>query len=108
MTLTQFVSALQVLDPRFDLSVYGGFIHEIPRRLGRKEALDAAVDSLMTTLPLLHTHQQTAESFNKYAKALNALRVCLSDPVKVSSVDTMCALYMIVVCQVGFTHAAVV
>jgi hypothetical protein len=100
MAASRFVSALEVLDPRFDLTIYGNFIREIPRRLGTNEALDAAVGTLTTALPLVHTRQRSAELFHKYVVAIRALRLCLGDPVKAASPDTLCALYFIVVCQV--------
>lgn len=98
--VSRFVSALEVLDPRFDLTVYGSFVREIPRRLGSNEALDAAVSTLTTALPLIHTRQQSAEVYRKYVQALQSLRMCLGDPVKAASPDTLCALYLVVICQV--------
>ena len=103
MTTSQLVSALEVLDPRFDLTVYGGFFRLIPQRLGNNKALDTAVEAVTTTLPMVQSrHQQSPQSYGKYTAALKALRVCLGDPANALSVDTMCALYLIVVCQVRF------
>lgn len=102
MMMSHLVSALEVLDPRFDLTVYGGFFRQIPRRLGSNEALDAAVEAITATLPMVLSRQQpSAEACGKYAQALKALRMCLMDPSKMSSVNTMCAVYFVVICQVS-------
>lgn len=107
MTTSRLMSALEVPDPRFDLSVYGGFVKELPRRLGTNEALDSAVVALTTILPVVQTRQQSAETFHKYGLALRSLRECLGDPVKARSPDTLCALYLTVICQVGgFRHGS--
>jgi hypothetical protein len=97
---TGFLSALAVTDVRFDLSIYGAFFNDIPRRLGRNEALDASVRALTTALPSVHKHQLSAEVFKSYAAALRCLRDCLSDPVKAISSDTLCAVYLVMICQV--------
>lgn len=103
MATSRFVSALEVLDPRFDLTIYGNFVREIPRRLGTNEALDAAVGTLTTALPLVHTRQQSAELYHKYVEALQSLRVCLGDPAKAASPNTLCALYFVIICQVNYS-----
>ncbi|KAK3944423.1 hypothetical protein QBC46DRAFT_374280 [Diplogelasinospora grovesii] len=94
-----FLSALKVTDVRFDLSIYGSFLKDIPKRLGTNEALDASVEALTTALPWIQSRRETPEMFDRYAHALKTLRLCLDDPVKGRSPDTLCALYLVVVCQ---------
>lgn len=97
--VNSFVSALQVTDVRFDLRIYGPFVTEIPRRLGRSQALDASVQALTMAFPAVHNHQYTPEMYRSYGEALRHLRASLGDPSTASSVDTLCAVYLIMVCQ---------
>ena len=100
-TLTgSLVSAITVTDPRFDLTVYGYFFEEVPRRLGRNSALDASVRALTVAFPSLRTRQQSADVFRSYSNALRCLRDCLGDPSLAQSPDTLCAVYLVMICQV--------
>ncbi|KAI9929365.1 hypothetical protein MW887_000833 [Aspergillus wentii] len=94
-----FVSALEITDTRYDLSCYGGFIKNIPRRLGTNEVLDAAVAAMTPAFSAICSRQQSVEAFTKYGQALNALRVGLNNPVTATSLDTLCAIYLIMICQ---------
>lgn len=96
-----FLAVLEVTDIRFDISIYGDFLKEIPRRLGTNEALDASVCALATAFSSIHSRQQSTAMLNGYGKALNSLRVCLNDPAKAQSPDTLCALYLVMICQVS-------
>lgn len=95
------VSALEVTDIRYELSIYGQFLQDIPRRLGRNAALDSSVVALTTAFGAVHTRTQPAEVFVKYATALSSLRLCLHDPVEAQSPETLCAIWFVVICQVG-------
>lgn len=101
------VSALGVTDIRFELSIYGDFLRDIPRRLGRNAALDSSVAALTTAFEAIHTRHQPAEVFTKYARALNSLRLCLDDPVEAQTPETLCAIWIVVICQVGGTVSLV-
>lgn len=94
------VSALGVTDIRYELNIYGDFLKDIPRRLGRNAALDSSVAALTTSFEAVHTGRQTPEVFEKYAKALHSLRLCLDDPIEAQSPETLCAIWMVVICQV--------
>lgn len=97
---SRFLSALSVTDIGYDLTIYGAFFNDVPRRLGRNEALDASVRALVTALPSLHSHQQSPEMFKTYAAALSCLRNCLDNPANGVTPDTLCAVYLIMICQV--------
>ncbi len=112
--VSRLASALEVRDPRYDLSVYGAFLFDIPRRIGRSPALDAAAEAFTASLPLILSAPRSATAppagarptttiLSKYGTALYALRASLSDPRKVATPDTLCALYLIVICQ-GWLH----
>lgn len=94
------VSALGVTDIRYELSIYGEFLEDIPRRLGRNAALDSSVAAFTTSFEAIHLRHKSTEVFDKYARALSALRYCLDDPVEAQSPETLCAIWMVVICQV--------
>ncbi len=99
------VSAMAVTDPRFDLSVYGSFLQEIPRRLGRNPALDASVRALTVAFPSVRNrqhvrHTPTAEVLRSYSHALRCLRGCLGDSSLAHAPETMCAVHLVMICQV--------
>ncbi|KAF4467184.1 hypothetical protein FALBO_5967 [Fusarium albosuccineum] len=95
------ISRLEVTDLRYDITCYGDFLRHIPSRLGQNEALDASADALATTFSTLHRPQgyQSVDALTKYVRALKALRVCLSNPRKSRTPETMCAVYLIMICQ---------
>ena len=109
----QLAIALAVSDPRFDLSIYGAFLKDIPRRIGSSSVLDAATSALVVTLPLVAswvtarkndqnlqpTGHATVPMLQQYGRALNALRSALSNPIAAKDPNTLCALYLIVITQ---------
>lgn len=97
---SHFVSALQVTDVCFDLRIYGPFFTDLPRRLGRNRALDASVRALTTSFPSVRTHRCTLDMYKAYGEALGCLRASLDDPATAGSVETLCAVYLVMICQV--------
>ncbi|KAK1759946.1 hypothetical protein QBC47DRAFT_438281 [Echria macrotheca] len=96
---SHFISALQVTDVRFDLRIYGPFFPDLPRRLGRNKAFDASVRALAVAFPSVHTRQCTPDMYKTYGEALACLRTCLGDPATAGSVETLCAVYLTIICQ---------
>jgi hypothetical protein len=91
-------------DLRYHLSwTYGGYLEDIPQRLGRSEALDTAVDALVCA----HSdfagsgREVSPMSLRKYSDAIATLRVCLNDASQASSADTLCAVTLLMICHVG-------
>lgn len=79
---------------------YGLFLTDIPQRLGSNEALDCSVDAVTTAHASFCTHRiASVEALAKYSRALQVLRVCLDDPVKAHSSNTLCAVMMLLICQ---------
>jgi hypothetical protein len=101
MITSNFTSMLEVKDTRFDLSIYGSFLDQIPQRLGTNNALDAVAVALTTAMPYVYTHQYSANMYSSYARALKSTRVSLSDPAEAQSPETLCAIYLLMVCQVN-------
>ncbi|CAK7209393.1 hypothetical protein SBRCBS47491_000426 [Sporothrix bragantina] len=114
----RLVSALEVSDPRFDLSVYGNFLKGIPRRLGSSPVLDAAASAMAAALPLVGRQtgvndydkalqpvsRATVPMLQHYGRALHALRHALSDPSATKDPNTLCALYLVVITQGWLQH----
>jgi hypothetical protein len=98
-----FIFILEVNDLRYDLSCYGAFLTDIPKRLGSNIALDASVNFLTNAFSSLYTHQQSLTTLSKYVNALKALRICLDDPAQAWTANTLCAIYLLLICQVGTT-----
>ncbi|KAJ5179474.1 hypothetical protein N7492_002684 [Penicillium capsulatum] len=96
---TSFVHSLKISDIRYDLAYYGPFLHDIPRRLGSSRALDASVKTLVTAYPYFHGRGFPPSVFVNFGSSLRALRECLSDPVEARSSNTLCAVYLITICQ---------
>lgn len=104
------VAALEVRDLRYDLTCYGPFLTELPRRLGSDEALDAAVAAITAAYSKIYTGRRSLDMLTKYGHALTTLRKSLDDRAKAMSVNTLCAIYLVMVCQVSatlpFEHAS--
>ncbi|KAG4432416.1 hypothetical protein IFR05_012106 [Cadophora sp. M221] len=99
LLLGDFISTLRVIDVRYDLTHYGCFLNDIPRRLGTNDALDASVGALATAFPYVHTKQLSSDMLRKYGHALRTLRMYVSDPKTAYTPDTLCAIYLMGVCQ---------
>ena len=89
-------------DLRYNLLTYGQFVQDIPRRLGRNDALDTSVRALVSAhSSFCATRKVSVEAINDYSRALNSLRTCLDDPVKATDSHTLCAVTLLLMCQVS-------
>lgn len=105
---TVFVSRLAVEDLRYDIHTYGTFLRYLPQRIGKNEALDSAVDAFTTGFSTLHGGVGGLEAFQKYGRALKAVRDSLNDPATGQTPETMCAIYLIMVVQVRVPYGGAV
>ncbi|CAM1501208.1 Fc.00g103700.m01.CDS01 [Cosmosporella sp. VM-42] len=95
-----FISRLEVNDIRYDITCYGAFLADIPKRLGMNDALDASVSALNICFASLHTRDTSSvEALTKYVQGLKALRVSLSNPVTAKTPETLVAIYFMMICQ---------
>ncbi|KAJ5169235.1 uncharacterized protein N7482_004829 [Penicillium canariense] len=94
-----FANTLANTDVRYDITYYGVFLKEIPRRLGHSVALDASVKAVVTAYPYFRHQNFGADAYMEYCNSLRALRESLNDPVQARSLDTLCAVYLISICQ---------
>ena len=98
---TAFISTLEISDLRYSVSYYGAFLKYVPQRLGTNQALDAAVQALASASSCLRTRENSTQVLVQYGDALKALRLSLSDPLKAETPETLCAIYLIMICQVS-------
>lgn len=94
-----FVAVLNVSDLRYDISGFGAFLRELPRRLGRNKALDASVHAVTTVFPALYSQESSPEMIAAYVHALRCLRMNLSDRATAQTPETLCAIYLVTLCQ---------
>ncbi|GAB1196625.1 hypothetical protein APSETT444_005898 [Aspergillus pseudonomiae] len=88
-------------DIRWNLAwMYGGFLRDVPPRLGTNEALDTAADAVISMhSDFCVTRKLSVQALSKYGRALNTLHTYLDDPVKAASTDTLCAVTILLLCQ---------
>ena len=91
---------------------YGDYLLLVPARLGTNNALDKAANAVLAALdrfsPSMSSCDVTACLLQKYNVALAALRECLDDPEEAKTSQTLCAIMLLLICQVRlspcFTH----
>ena len=91
------------VDVRFQLTLnFGGFLLDIPRRLGTSAALDAAAGSLVAAHARFCSGDRSLERdvLSKQSHALSTLRHDLNDSVKARSSETLCAIMALMIAQV--------
>ncbi|GAB1211365.1 hypothetical protein ATERTT37_000478 [Aspergillus terreus] len=93
------IALLKVQDVRYDLSYYGLFFSQIPKYVGTSRALDASIGALVAVFPVLYTTEVSRDALVQYGNALKTLRATLQDPTESRTVGTMCAIYLIMVCE---------
>lgn len=88
-------------DFRYNLVwMYGGFLEDVPARIGRNSALDAAVEAVVVAHADFCSFRPIQISFLlKYSRALESLRKMLDDPLKARSSETLCSAMMLLICQ---------
>lgn len=107
MTLIDKVHLTKDSDLRYNLTwAFGTFIQDVPRRLGKNAALDAAATSLALSHVRFSTGRKDAapEELKAYINALSILRNCLSDPVVARDANTLCAVMLLLFSQVSFAQ----
>ncbi|KAL7907148.1 hypothetical protein GGI35DRAFT_455545 [Trichoderma velutinum] len=94
-----FVSVLEVDDLRYDITGWTVFLKEIPRRLGTSDLLDASAKTFANTLSAVQSKQpQPVKNISQFGNALHILRGSLIED-KDQIVDSLCAIYLILLCQ---------
>ncbi|RMY02378.1 hypothetical protein D0868_07994 [Hortaea werneckii] len=79
---------------------YGAFLEEIPQRLGKNKALDAAVAALVSAHSnVCCKRKATPQTLVRYSCALEALKSSLDCVHEASSSETLCAIMVLLICQ---------
>lgn len=80
---------------------FGQWLEDVPRRLGTNEALDRAVDTLTCAHSNFSCNRSpSVETLSRHSAALRTLRVYLDDQIHAQSSSTLCAVMVLMVCQV--------
>lgn len=100
------VALLRITDLRYDVSGFGGFLKDIPRRMGRNKALDASVNAFTTLYPILYSQNMHVSSamLAAYVRALESLRISLEDRMTAQTPETLAAIYLVTLSQVSTTY----
>lgn len=107
MTLVDRVHLDKRSDLRYNLTwAYGGFIQQVPRRLGQNAALDAAATSLALSHVRFSSGRRDAapEELKAYVNALGVLRHCLDSPTVARDPNTLCAVVIMLFVQVNISE----
>lgn len=100
IALADFTYRLEIKDLRYDLCwSYGELLREIPKRLGTNAALDASASALSSAMSGLSIGKMSQETFVRFGQAVKALRVSLMDANFVYTPETLCAIFLIWICQ---------
>ncbi|KAJ6095721.1 transcriptional regulator family: Fungal Specific TF [Penicillium sp. IBT 16267x] len=111
-TLTSDLSSLanrfiKTINPSTDLRynlwwTFGVYLEDIPRRLGTNEALDRSIEALTAAhagFCGVMRQGATVEALTSYSQALKTLRIYLNDRVHAQSSNTLCAVMVLLICQ---------
>jgi hypothetical protein len=97
----QLITQLAVADLRYNVSQYGEIVKSVPCRLGSSAALDSAAYAFSSILSALHLDGYPQASLREYGGAIRTLRLCLDEPAKALSSETLCAIWLIWFCEVN-------
>lgn len=81
---------------------FGGYLAEIPKRLGINPALDAAAASLVAAHEdyCLGLEVPRRRTMGMYSRALGAVRTALGNEVQARSSEVLAAVMVLSICQV--------
>lgn len=92
-------------DLRYHIAwTYGDYIRDIPKRIGRNNALDTAVAALVGLHSALRLKRESQisipiEVLQKYAHAIKTLREYLDIPARARESETLCAVSLLLICS---------
>lgn len=98
---------IEKIDPQMDMKYqllwnYGDYLADVPCRLGKSAALDAAADALVMAHARFCTGHLDPDAalLRRHSRALRALREDLHDPIKAHSTETLCSIMLHMIYQV--------
>lgn len=99
-----FIAAVRIsADLKYSLSwAYGGFLADVPKRLGTSKALDFASRALIAAHLCFSSPGRviSPHALSEYTKAIRALRITLDDPKEACTASTLCAVNILLITQV--------
>lgn len=83
--------------------MYGDFVNDVPSRLGANAALDAVAALFINAHSEVCTgsRQVSVRTISLYSTALASLRTSLGSYESASSTETLCAITLLLLCQVS-------
>lgn len=97
------------MDLKYNLSwSFGPFLQYVPQRLGSSAALDAAAKVIIAahSSRCASRRRVSPDVLVQYSRALVQLRLALGDIVTAHSLETLCAIMLLLICQVGPAYNA--
>lgn len=97
------VNKLQNRQSRFEINwAHGSFMDDIPKRTSHSVALTVATQAFMLALPCAEvSHTLSLRRLRSYTAALRATRLALLHPAEAYTLNTLCAVYLLWICQVS-------
>ena len=95
------------MELKFNLAwSFGPFLEHVPQRLGKSAALDAAAKVIVAahSSHCASRRRVTPNILVDYSRALTQLRLALDDVVTAQSPETLCAIMLLLICQVGIAR----
>jgi hypothetical protein len=91
------------MDLKFNLAWSFPILEHVPQRLGRSAALDAAAKVVIAThcSHSISRRRASPKVLVEYSRALTQLRLALNDTVTAQSLETLCAITLLLISQVG-------
>ena len=94
-----FTHVLAVTDARFHISCYGDLMNGLPMRLGYNACLDAASDAIVVNYSDFRNQRRSPEAYASFSNAISKLRACLHDQTLATKPETLCAIYLCMICE---------
>jgi hypothetical protein len=91
-----FIKMIEYEDPRYNINLVTSLMDQLPRRFGLNMALDSAANALVHGYAAIRAGAPSIAAMESYALALRDLRICFESPVIAGSVETLCAIYLII------------
>lgn len=102
---SDLVSILNTESVRFGLFCFGTVFYDLPQLLGSNPTLDTSLAALCASFHMMHNNQPSsrAKALQLYGATVGSLRKSLEIPVtgRVNVAQTVCAVYIITICQVS-------
>ncbi|KAH7150735.1 hypothetical protein DER46DRAFT_689315 [Fusarium sp. MPI-SDFR-AT-0072] len=81
------IHIIELRDPAYDISTYGWFIQDLPRRVCSRRPLSAAITAFKSKF----------DALDRYVFALKTLRESVQNPARANSMDNMCSICLIAI-----------